>query len=329
LTTVLLESSYVQSSHDHSLFTKQSGSDLVIVLVYVDDLLITGNNQALIDDAQKTLHNKFKVKDLGQLRYFLGIEILRSDKGILLNQRKYTLELLSKVGLGGAKPASTPMEMNIKLTTVEYDSMVGNVNDPILTYVHSYQQLIGKLIYLTITRPDICFAVQVLSQFMQHPKRSHWDAALRVLRYLKGAPGQGILLKKGSITSLTAFCDSDWAACPNTRRSITGYIIMLGESMVSWKSKKQHTVSRSSAEAEYRSMAGAVSKIIWLVGLLKDLKVDIITPVRLWCDNKAAMQIASNPMFHERTKHIEIDCHFVREKLKDGLIKPEHIRTKS
>jgi len=134
---------------------------------------------------------------------------LRSDKGILLNQRKYTLELLSTVGLGGAKPVSTPMEMHTKLTTIEYDSMVGNKDDHVLTDVHSYQQLIGKLIYLTITRPDICFAVQVLSQFMQHPKKSHWDAALRVLRYLKGSPGQGALMKKGSITNLTAFCDSD------------------------------------------------------------------------------------------------------------------------
>jgi len=164
---------------------------------------------------------------------------------------------------------------------------------------------------------------------MKHPKKSHWDAALKVLRYLKGSPGQGVLMKKGSITNLTAFCDSDWAACPNTRRSVTRYVIMLGESMISWKSKKQHTVSRSSAEAEYRSMAGAVSEIIWLVGLLKDLRIAITTPVRLCCDSKAAIQIASNPIFHERTKHIEIDCHFVREKLKDGLIKLEFVGTKS
>ena len=196
LSTALLESGYTQSSHDYSLFTKYCGNDIVVILVYVDDLMITGNSQQLIEDAQKTLHSTFKVNDLGLLRYFLGIKVLRSEKGILLNQRKYILELLSTVGLGESKPSSTPMEMNVKLTTLEYDSVVGGVEDPMLSDIHSYQQLIGKLIYVTITRPNICFAVQVLSQFMQHPKRSHWDAALRVLRYLKQAPGQGVLLQE-------------------------------------------------------------------------------------------------------------------------------------
>uniref|UniRef100_A0A3Q7G8R1 Reverse transcriptase Ty1/copia-type domain-containing protein n=1 Tax=Solanum lycopersicum TaxID=4081 RepID=A0A3Q7G8R1_SOLLC len=162
-------------------FSPQCGNDIVVILVYVDDLMITGNNQQLIDDPQKTLHSKFKVKDFR-----------------------------------GAKSASTPMEMNVKHTTLEYDSIVGSVEDPMLSDIHSYQQLVGKLIYVTITRPDICFAVQVLSQFMQHPKKSHWDATLRVCIYLKQAPGQGVLLARKPITSLTAYCDSDWAACPNT-----------------------------------------------------------------------------------------------------------------
>ncbi|XP_059289573.1 uncharacterized mitochondrial protein AtMg00810-like [Lycium ferocissimum] len=208
----------------------------------------------MIQEAQKTLHNKFKVKDLGKLRYFMGIELMRSQKGILLNQRKYTLELISNAGLSGAKPASTPMELNSRLTTVEYDEVANKVESdgmgkkidhPLLSDVHSYQQLIRKLIYLTITRPDICFVVQALSQFMQQPKKSHWEAALRVLRYLKKAPGQGILLKRSPINKLIAYCDADWAACPNTRRSVTGYVIQLGDSLISWKSKKQHTVSRS------------------------------------------------------------------------------------
>ncbi|XP_055803597.1 uncharacterized mitochondrial protein AtMg00240-like [Solanum dulcamara] len=154
------------------------------------------------------------------------------------------------------------MEMNIKLTTVEYDSSTGKTDNPILDDIHCYQQLIGKLIYLTITRPDICFVVQELGQFMQRPKRSHWNATLRVLRYLKKSPGQGILLKRGPINTLTTFCDSDWAAFPNTRGLVTGYVIQLGESLISWKPKEQHTVSRSSEEAKYISMAGTVAKII-------------------------------------------------------------------
>lgn len=135
------------------------------------------------------------------------------------------------------------MKTNAKLTTVEYDSIVRNNDNPELTDISSYQQLVEKLIYLTITRPYICFAVQVLSQFMQHSKRSHWDVVLRVLTYLKKTLGQGVLLMKGPITSLTTYCDLDWATCPSTRRPVTGYVIQLGDSLISWKSKKQQTIS--------------------------------------------------------------------------------------
>ncbi|XP_049373342.1 uncharacterized mitochondrial protein AtMg00810-like [Solanum verrucosum] len=191
------------------------------------------------------------MKDLGNLKYFLGIEIMRSKIGILLNQRKYALELISNIGLSGAKLVSTPLEANVKLTTVEYDELTGTTNDSLYKDVTAYQRIIGRLLYLTITRPDISFAVQVFSQFMQRPKISHWEAALR-------------LVSKKSL-ELEAFCDSDWAACLNTRRFVSGYMVKLGDSLISWKSEKQHTVSRSSAEAEYRSMAGAVAELLsWL-----------------------------------------------------------------
>ncbi|XP_049406144.1 uncharacterized mitochondrial protein AtMg00810-like [Solanum stenotomum] len=196
------------------------------------------------------------MKDLGNLKYFLGIEIMRSKIGILLNQRKYALELISDIGLSGAKLVSTPLEANVKLTTVEYDELTGTTNDSLYKDVTAYQRIIGRLLYLTITRPDISFAVQVFSQFMQRPKISHWEAALRLVRYIRNCPGQGILLSSKKSLELEAFCDSDWAACPSMPKHK--------------KSKKQHTVSRSSAEAEYRSMAGAVAEITWLVGVLKE-----------------------------------------------------------
>ncbi|XP_070014794.1 secreted RxLR effector protein 161-like [Nicotiana sylvestris] len=237
---------------------------------------------------------------------------MRSKEGIVLNQRKYALELISEVGLSDCKPASIPMELNHKLTTVDYDKHVGITEDAELGDITAYQKLIGKLLYLTITRPDLCFVVQVLSQFMQNPKQSHLNAAMRIIRYIKGSQGLGIFLKKGETHTLTAYYDSDWAACPNTRRSITGYVVKLGNSLLSWKSKKQQTVSRSSAEAEYRSMAAVVAEIIWVTGLLEELGVKVQKPVHLHCDSKAAIRIAANHIFHERTKHIEIDCHFVR-----------------
>uniref|UniRef100_A0A3Q7H9C8 Reverse transcriptase Ty1/copia-type domain-containing protein n=1 Tax=Solanum lycopersicum TaxID=4081 RepID=A0A3Q7H9C8_SOLLC len=158
------------SSHDHSLFTKHCGDDIVVLLIYVDDILLTGSSHRLIDDAKQDLHSQFKVKDLGELKYFLRIEILRSQHGILMNQRKYALELISDVGLAGSKPVHTPLEPNVKLTSVEHDKCTGAKDDPLFEDMSRYQKLIGKLIYLTITRPNICFAVQLLSQLMQHPK---------------------------------------------------------------------------------------------------------------------------------------------------------------
>lgn len=274
------------------------------------------------------MHQKFKVKDLGSLKFFLGIEVLRSAKGVLLNQRKYILELISEMGLGGARPATTPIEANQKLTTHEYDTTMGVKGDELLGDVTAYQRLIGRLLYVTITRPDISFAVQTLSQFMQQPKVSHWNAAIRVVRYLKLAPGQGILLKADSAQTLTCWCHADWAAFPNTRRSVTGFVIKFGDSLVSWKSKKQATVSRSSAEAEYRSMAAAVAEITWLLGLFKELGAEVGQPVCIFSDSKSAMQIAQNPIFHERTKHIEIDCHFIRDKIKKGLVEAVYVNTK-
>ncbi|XP_019266034.1 PREDICTED: uncharacterized protein LOC109243549 [Nicotiana attenuata] len=150
-----------------------------------------------------------------------------------------------------------------------------------------------------MTRPDISYTVQNLSQFMHRPKRSHVEGALRVVKYLKNALGLGILLSSKPSSQLTVYCNADWATCPMTRRSVSGFIVKLGDSLISWKTKKQNTMSRSSAKAEYRSMANAIAEIFWLVGLCKELKVKLELPVKLYCDSKAAPQIAANPIYHE------------------------------
>lgn len=188
---------------------KRSGNDIFIILIYVDDLLITGSSNTMIDEAKKVMHQQFKVKDLGELRYFLGIEVLRSQQVILLNQRKYTLELISELGLSGAKPTITPLEINQKLTSVEYDKGVGMQVEDHMVDVTGYQKLIGKLLYLTITRPGISYVVQTLSQFMQAPKKSHMDEALRVVQYLKAAPDMGVLMYREPKDTLMGFCDSN------------------------------------------------------------------------------------------------------------------------
>ena len=206
------------------MFSKFTSEGCVHVLIYVDDIVITGDDSTEISALKHSLHSSFHIKDLGPLKYFLGIEFARSSKGIFLNQRKYVLDLLHDTGFLGAKPAGFPMEQHLKLSATDGTPL----DDPSV-----YRRLIGRLIYLTITRPDITYSVHILSQFMHKPLQPHYLAALRLLRYLKGTPGQGILLPSTGSLHLTGYCDSDWASCPMTRRSTSGYCTMLGSSPIS------------------------------------------------------------------------------------------------
>ncbi|PKI73561.1 hypothetical protein CRG98_006142 [Punica granatum] len=312
--TALMHYGFRQSETDHSLFTFSQGGVFLAVLVYVDDMILVTNDPISCAHFKDYLHQCFRIKDLGPLSYFLGIEIIHSDSGLFLNQRKYTLDILTEAGMLGSRPAHFPMEQQHRLSRDSGDP----IPDPGL-----YRRLIGRLLYLTITRPELAYPVHILSQFLQDPRQDHWDAVMRVLRYLKQSPGQGIFLRPTSL-SLTAYCDADWASCPMTRRSLTGYFITLGGSPISWKTKKQTTISKSSAEAEYRAMAATVSELLWLRALLRSLGVSHDFPMRLFCDNQAALHIASNPVFHERTKHIEIDCHFIRQHLCSGAVETSH-----
>ncbi|XP_058756065.1 uncharacterized mitochondrial protein AtMg00810-like [Vicia villosa] len=241
-----------QSKADYSLYVKHADSHFTALLVYVDDVVLAGNSLAEIRHVKHLLDKQFRIKDLGTLRYFLGLEIARSTIGILLNQRKYTLELLQDAGVLAAKPSSVPFDPNTKLSLHDGDLL----DDP-----SSYRRLIGRLIYLTNTRPDISFAIQNLSQFMSQPRVPHIQAATRVLRYLKAVPATCIFYSSSSALKLVGFADSDWARCPDTRKSITGYCVMLGSSLLCWKSKKQHTAARSSTEAEYRALASITCEV--------------------------------------------------------------------
>ena len=320
LSLTITTAGFKQAPSDHSLFIKSSGSLFIAALVYVDDILIVGNDDDEIDSFKKALQSAFKLRDLGPAKYFLGFEIARNETGISINQRKYTLELLQDAGYLGCKPVSVPMEPNLKLS----DS---TTSGDLLTDASVYRKIVGKLLYLTHTRPDITYAVHKLSQFMSAPRNDHLKAAHRVLRYLKNDPAQGLFYSASSETTLTAFCDADWGACLDSRRSTTGYCIFLGDSLISWRAKKQQTVSRSSSEAEYRSMADTTCELIWLDYLLRDLHCSLTGPAKLFCDNQSALHIASNPVYHERTKHIELDCHVVREKLKSGFLKTMHVKS--
>ncbi|CAM8882206.1 unnamed protein product [Rhodiola kirilowii] len=309
---------FVQSMNDYSLFTLKLQGEFLVLLVYVDDVVLTGTSSQLIAKVKSFIHDKFQIKDLGLLKYFLGLEVARSKDGIFLNQRKYALDLLADYNFMDCKPIKTPMESKHNL---------GLSSAPLIPDAAVYRRLVGRLIYLTITRPDLAFPVHILSQFMQVPTEDHLKAAHRVLRFIKMAPAQGLMFPSINDLHLVAFCDADWASCPVTRRSVTGYCMLLGKSLISWKTKKQVVVARSSAESEYRALAGACGEALWLVRLLIDLGVPVSKPIYTYCDNQAALHIARNPVFHERTKHVEIDCHFVRHHVNSGFLLPAPIST--
>ncbi|KAK3008158.1 hypothetical protein RJ639_015137 [Escallonia herrerae] len=277
-----------------------------------------GDDCTGITSLKEFLQTKFRTKDLGQLKYFLGIEVTRSKKGIFLSQRKYVLDLLVETGKAGTKPCNTPMNPSVHLTKDDGDCL----DDP-----EKYRRLVEKLNYLTVTRPDIAYAVSTVSQFMSEPTVKHWAALEQILCYLKGAPGLGLLYSNHGHSYIECFSDADWAGSKLDRKSTTGYCVFVGGNLVSWKSKKQSVVSRSSAESEYRAMAQSTCEVMWICHLLEEISLKPPLPAKLWCDNQAARHIASNPVYHERTKHIEVDCHFIREKIQENLISTSYVKT--
>ncbi|XP_019161145.1 PREDICTED: uncharacterized protein LOC109157761 [Ipomoea nil] len=296
LTKALIDNGFQQSMEDPSLFTKGSSTSFVALLIFVDDILVAGPNSKLIDDLKQFLDKVFRIKDLGHLSYFLGIEALRTSDGLNLSQRKYTLEILKENGFIDSKPAQTPITARHKLT---------NMEGRLLEKPEIYRRLVGKLLYLTSTRPDIVYATQQLSQFVDKPRDSHLVATHRVLRYLKGSPGKGLFYSTKSHFKLKA-----------------GFFrFRLGHLCRNKEAKKQAITSISSSEAEYRALASSVCEIQWLLYLLSDLKVIYDSPSVLYCDNQSAIAIGENHVFHELTKHIEIDCHVVKQKVCEGVVK--------
>nr|XP_028954377.1 uncharacterized protein LOC114823160 [Malus domestica] len=281
-TQVMKKNGYHQSHSDHTLFVKRRKGKVTALIIYVDDMIITGDDQ-----------------------------VARSSRGIFLSQRKYVLDLLKETGMLGCKPADTPIveKHNLHLDPDQKPVDKGR-----------YQRLVGRLIYLAHTRPDIAYAVSVVSQFMHSPSVDHMTAVMRILAYLKSAPGKGVLYRKHGHLIIEGFTDADWAGNVSDRRSTSGYFTFVGGNLVTWRSKKQKVVSRSSAEAEYRGMAHGICEILWLRKLLWSLGVKSKETMKLYCDNKSARDIADNPVQHDRTKHVEVDRHFIKEKLEKKIV---------
>ena len=315
LSVFLISCGFFCSLADPSLFVCHSNKGVLVLLVYVDDMLLTGSSTALVNSFVQTLSHEFSMKDLGPVHHFLGVEISHTSEGLHLSQSHYALTILEQSKKLDCKPMSTPLD--VKLRPPEHSTPLA---DPSF-----YCGIVGTLQYLTLTRPDLSYSVNYVSQFMHAPTVAHLKLVHRILRYLKGTISTGLHLTSHTTLTLFAFSDADWAGCPTTRRSTTGYSTFLGSNIISWCAKKQHTISRSSTEAEYRAMANTAAELTWLTYILSDLRISLPSSPTLYCDNISALYMAINPVFHARSKHIELDYHFVRERVALGLLVTQHI----
>uniref|UniRef100_A0A803L0D4 Reverse transcriptase Ty1/copia-type domain-containing protein n=1 Tax=Chenopodium quinoa TaxID=63459 RepID=A0A803L0D4_CHEQI len=269
-----------------------------------NDLIYTGTSPRMIEEFKKSMMSEYEMTDLGEMKYFLGMQVKQSPGRIFLSQEKYAENMLKKFNMRDCKPMATPMATNEKLSKNDGKEKVD---------ASFYRSLVGYLIYLTNTRPDIVHAVSIISSFMSEPSKAHLAAAKRILRYIKGTKSRGIMYKSEIDYKLIGYTDSDWAGSIDDRRSTSGYVFQLGSKSVSWSSRKQATVALSSAEAEYISATSAACEAVWLRRILKDLQQDTEGPTTIYCDNMSAIAMTKNPVFHSRTKHIEIRHHFIRE----------------
>ena len=310
----------MEAKSDTSLFVYRRGTDTAYMLLYVDDIVLTASSAQLLRQVISALQQEFAMKDLGELHHFLGMQVQRNADGMVLSQRQYMLDILDRAGMAECKPCTTPVDTNPKVSA-DSGAPVADPSD--------YRSLAGALQYLTFTRPDIAYAVQQVCLYMHDPREPHLAALKRILRYIRGTLHLGLHLRPSTLDDLVVYSDADWAGCPDTRKSTSGYAVFLGDNLVSWSSKRQNTVSRSSAEAEYRAVANGVAEASWLRQLLHELHTPLRRAILVYCDNISAVCMSSNPVQHQRTKHIEIDLHFVREKVAMGAVRVLHVPTTS
>lgn len=246
---------FVSTGSDTSLFVYKQGYAMAYLLVYVDDIILTASTSSLLRQVVQALCREFAIKDLGDLRFFLGVQVRCDATGFSLSQAQYTEDILERAGMANCKPASTPVDAQQKLSAADGEPASDGT---------FYRSITGALQNLTLTRPDIAYAVNQACLYMHSPRAAHWNLVKRILRYLRGSINDGLFITASPSTELKAYSDADWAGCPDTRRLTSGYCVFLGDLLVSWSSKRQPTVSRSSAEAEYRAVANATAECCWL-----------------------------------------------------------------
>lgn len=317
LKTFLIENDFNIGKIDTTLFTKRKGKDILIVQIYVDDIIFGATNESLCKEFAKCMQEEFEMSMMGELNFFLGLQIKQTRDGIFINQSKYTKDLLKRFGMEHVKDADTPMGTSTKLDMDEKGKTVD---------ITKYRGMIGSLLYLTASRPDIMFSVCLCARFQACPKESHVSAVKRIFRYLHGTINLGLWYPKGSEMSLISYSDADFAGCRIDRKSTSGTCHFLGSSLVSWASKKQNSVALSTTEAEYIAAGSCCAQVLWMKQTLEDYRLKFEnTPIK--CDNTSAICLSKNPIQHSRTKHIEVRHHFLRDHIEKGDIILEFIGT--
>lgn len=304
---------------EHTLFIKVGENGMILIVsLYVDDLIFTGNNSDMFEEFKKSMKGEFDITDLGKMSYFLGVEVIQSSDGIFITQAKYAREILERFGMINCKPVSNPVVTGSKLSKRGGGAEVDITN---------YKQMVGSLMYLTATRPDLMYVVCLTSRYMEKPTEVHLQAAKRIMRYLRGTVNFGILYSSQGKEELIAYTDSDYAGDIDDRKSTSGYVFLLGTGAISWSSKKQPVVTLSTTEAEFIAAAACACQGIWLRRILDQLGHSQDKSTTIYCDNSSTIKLSKNLVLHGRSKHIDVRFHFLRDLARDGVIELVHCNT--
>ncbi|GJZ96168.1 putative ribonuclease H-like domain-containing protein [Tanacetum coccineum] len=317
LSTYLLDNRFQRGKIDKTLFIRREKGDILLVQVYVDDIIFGSTKKSLCTEFEKMMHKKFKMSSMGELTFFLGLQVKQKEDGIFISQDKYVTEILKKFGFTNVKTASTPMETQNPLLKDEEGEEVD---------VHLYRSMIGSLMYLTSSRPDIMFTVSACARYQVNPKVSHLHAVKRIFKYLKGQPKLSLWYPKDSPFDLVAYTDSDYARASLDRKSTIGGCQFLGSRLISWQCKKQTVVANSTTEAEYVATSSCYGQVLWIQNQLLDYGYNFLH-TKIFIDNNSTICIIKNPVFHSKTKHIEIRHHFIRDCNEKKLIHMVKIHT--
>jgi uncharacterized membrane protein YciS (DUF1049 family) len=291
---------------------------LLIVLVYVDDIIFGCNKDSLVQWFASAMESEFEMSMIGELSFFLGLQITQRSEGMFISQEKYLREMLKRFQMEDSKPVGTPMVTGCKLSKDDDSPDVDQ---------SSYRSMIGSLLYITTSRPDIMHVVGMVGRYQSAPKQSHLLAVKRIFRYLKETMNYGLWYPKNQNFQLSVYSDVDWANCMDERKSTSGGAFFLGDSLVAWLSKKQGSISLSTTEAEYIVAATCCTQVLWMIQTLADLEVKYAAPIPIHCDNTSAISVSKNPVFHSKTKHIPIKYHFLREQVTNQIVQVHYIPT--